>query len=290
MVIGENASGCSSWSYNTLIITVTQPVPVSVTITASSNPAGAGQNVIFTAHPVNGGAYASYQWKVNGFAAGSTASTYTYQPADGDVVSCVLTSSLTCITGSPAMSNDITMTVTGIPANITITGTVSNGQENCYNATQTLTVAGGATTFVVETDGSATMIAGQNIIYLPGTTIHEGGYMHGYISTMYCGQQSPSIVNTITGNGELPLTSQNSSFTIYPNPTNGNFTLVIKGDKTYGNVTVEVYSMQGERVMTESMIGEQKHNFMFSAMPTGLYFVKVIADSYVETIKLVKTR
>jgi hypothetical protein len=53
---------------------------------------------------------------------------------------------------------------------------------------------------------------------------------------------------------------------------------------------VEVYSMNGEKVLTEKMIGEKKHEFRFSEMPNGLYFIKVVADDYNETIKLVKTR
>ena len=40
--------------------------------------------------------------------------------------------------------------------------------------------------------------------------------------------------------------------------------------------------------MTETIIGEKMHDFRFSDMATGLYFVKVVADGYVETMKLVK--
>jgi hypothetical protein len=42
--------------------------------------------------------------------------------------------------------------------------------------------------------------------------------------------------------------------------------------------------------MTEVMIGEKKHEFSFSQITPGLYFVKVVAENYVETIKLIKTR
>ncbi|MCX6269406.1 MAG: T9SS type A sorting domain-containing protein [Bacteroidetes bacterium] len=48
--------------------------------------------------------------------------------------------------------------------------------------------------------------------------------------------------------------------------------------------------MSGEKVMTEQMVGEKKHEFRFSDIPVGLYFVRVVADNYVETIKLIKTR
>ena len=48
--------------------------------------------------------------------------------------------------------------------------------------------------------------------------------------------------------------------------------------------------MRGERVFKAEMVGEKLHEFSTSEMPTGLYFVKIIADDYTETVKLVKTR
>ena len=85
--------------------------PVSVTITPSSNPACTGSTVVFTAVPTNGGPGPSYQWKVNGTNAGTNSSTFAYTPANGDLVSCILTSNTTCPTGNPATSNTITMQV-----------------------------------------------------------------------------------------------------------------------------------------------------------------------------------
>ena len=119
--------------------------------------------------------------------------------------------------------------------------------------------------------------------------IHPRGYLHGYISTgTYCGVPASPAVAVLSGQDGSPLGFNQVNFTIYPNPTTGNFTLAQKGDKLYGNVKVEVFSMRGEKVMTETIIGEQMHDFRFSDMATGLYFVKVVADGYVETMKLVK--
>jgi hypothetical protein len=92
------------------------------------------------------------------------------------------------------------------------------------------------------------------------------------------------------GKDETPLVTERSFFSLFPNPTSGNFTLVQKGDRNYSDVKVEVYTMSGEKVLTESMIGEKRHEFRFADMHAGLYFVKVVADDYVETIKLVKVR
>jgi hypothetical protein len=116
--------------------------------------------------------------------------------------------------------------------------------------------------------------------------------MYGYITTnsRYCGQ-APALVTVVAGEDELvPPAMEQSCFKLYPNPTSGNFTIELKGDINYDNVNVEVYSMRGERLMTEKIVGERKHEFWLPDLPHGLYYVKVVADDHLETFKLVKTR
>lgn len=93
-------------------VTVNVGDPVDVFITASGNTVCAGTPVTFTANPVNPGTTPVYQWKVNGINAGSNTTTYNYVPANGDNVSCILTSSnIICTSNNPATSNTITMMV-----------------------------------------------------------------------------------------------------------------------------------------------------------------------------------
>ena len=150
------------------------------------------------------------------------------------------------------------------------------------------------TTFEVIDGGTATFTAGQNILFYAGTKVDPGGSMHGHILPNgpwpQCGAKAASIVTVPQGQPQLPKATEKTNFILYPNPTNGNFTLVQKGDKTYGDVRIEVYSMRGEKVLTTEMIGEKQHEFSLSQVPVGLYFVKVVADDYAETIKLVITR
>jgi uncharacterized protein (TIGR02145 family) len=102
-------------SSNTITMIVNSNLPAGVTIVASSNPFCPGSSVTFTATPVNGGASPSYQWKVNGVNAGTNSHTFTYNPADGDSVRCVMTSNLSCVTGNPASSAEIIMSGTLSP-------------------------------------------------------------------------------------------------------------------------------------------------------------------------------
>ena len=108
--------GNAKWGYGVCLddvsITGCTSVPVSVSINASANPVCAGNTVTYTATPVNGGTSPVYQWKVNGTTiSGSTNATYSYVPANGDNILCVLTSNASCVSGNPATSNVISMVV-----------------------------------------------------------------------------------------------------------------------------------------------------------------------------------
>jgi hypothetical protein len=104
-------------------VTVTPGELVSVGISASQNNVCSGTSVTYTAVPTNGGANPAYQWKVNGTNSGTNSNTFTYTPANNDIVTCVLTSSLlVCISNNPATSNAITMTVNPLlPVSVNVT-------------------------------------------------------------------------------------------------------------------------------------------------------------------------
>lgn len=110
-------AGCSETLWVTLATwSIDTTLPVSVTIVADANPVCAGTSVTFTASQVNGGLTPGYVWRVNGAIVPlANGSTYTYVPANGDVVLCELTSSEGCGSPIPAVSNDITMTVNPVP-------------------------------------------------------------------------------------------------------------------------------------------------------------------------------
>ena len=271
------------------IVTESPFLPVSVSITPSANPVPAGSFVTFTAIPANGGASPSYQWSVNAVdIAGATDATYGYHPANPDQIKCVMTSNFECTSGNPATSNKITMII--IPEILTVTGTITDLQTECYSAIHTITVAGTPDTFIVEDGGSATLIAGQNILYEPGTKIEQGGYMLGQIAPggPWCGLKASSIVTTPASIAEATINSEQSFFKVYPNPTAGAFTLEFTQENAIGTVKVEVYGMQGEKVLTTSVSGERKYSFSLSGKPVGFYFLRVISDDKAGAVKIIK--
>ncbi|NVO21560.1 MAG: T9SS type A sorting domain-containing protein [Bacteroidetes bacterium] len=139
--------GCVSGnpaSSNIVTMSVNAPDPVSVSIAATSNPVCSGIAVTYTAIPVNGGT-ATYQWYVNSLPVGTNQDTYTYTPVNNDQVSVVMTSSFTCISGSPATSNVVTMTVNPImPVSVSV---AASANPVCAGTTvvMTATPANGGT-------------------------------------------------------------------------------------------------------------------------------------------------
>jgi uncharacterized protein GlcG (DUF336 family) len=125
---------------NTVTITVNAPLPVSVAIAANAMLVCAGTQVTFTATPTNGGATPTYQWRKNSTnITGATNATYSYVPANGDVITCRMTSSLNCVTGNPATSTGISMTVIPTqPVSVTIAASanpVAAGTSVTFTAT-----------------------------------------------------------------------------------------------------------------------------------------------------------
>ncbi|MBX2930966.1 MAG: gliding motility-associated C-terminal domain-containing protein [Chitinophagaceae bacterium] len=97
---------------DTIVMSVTPNVTPAISITANNTTICKDTNVVFTATPINGGTNPSYQWLLNGNNVGGNASTYSNAHlTNGDIVSCILTSNLSCVTNATANSNNVTITV-----------------------------------------------------------------------------------------------------------------------------------------------------------------------------------
>ena len=76
---------------------------------------------------------------------------------------------------------------------------------------------------------------------------------------------------------------------MYPNPTNGDFTLIQKGNATFDNVQMTIYTMRGDRILSRELNGQKSYSFSAADYASGFYFIKLVAKDHVETIKLIKT-
>lgn len=112
-------------------------VTASVSIASSHTIICSGINVTFTATPTHGGSSPVYQWKLNGGNVGSNSDTYSNNTlVNNDQVSCEMTSNESCVVGSPATSNTVTIQVV---TPVTPAGTVTT-QPTCTVPSGTITI------------------------------------------------------------------------------------------------------------------------------------------------------
>jgi hypothetical protein len=269
---------------NAITMTVNPMLPVSVAITASANPVEQGAAVTFTATAVNGGTSPVFTWMVNGTPAGNNADTLVYQPANGDQIWCLLASNAICPTGSPASSDTIVMIVNTISINTVVQSDTINDWR-CYEALQTITVAGEGTPVLVSTYANVILIAGEAILIYPGLNVQPGAFFHGYIAPEGPWCMSPTMLTTSAGTGYQADVSDGNAFRVFPNPTNG--VVYFQPSQTHlsGPFQVEIFTLHGTSIRQARWNGGQ-HSVDLSAEPAGLYFVKITGGQKPMIVKI----
>jgi|GEM_PF-2975772 len=186
-----------------------------ISISSAATTICAGTNITFTATASNGGGSPVYQWKINGSNVGTNSTVFSSATLNnGDVVSCEVTSSLTCVTTPSAVSNGITMTVNpNVSASVSISS--SAGSTICSGTSVTFTAApvnGGSPTYQWLVNGSP---AGTNSPTFVTTALTNGEIVTCQMtSSLNCASPVIAGSNSITmivNNSATPTASISSS-------------------------------------------------------------------------------
>lgn len=180
-----------------VLMTVHQIIPVSLSIQASATTICQGMPVTVDATPVNGGASPVFQWILNGFPVGTNGPSYTYIPANGDVIMCKLFSSLSCPSATPAISNTLTMTVNpNVPVSISIS---SSANPVCIFSSVTLTAnpfnTGTSPIFEWRVNGATVGSNSLSYTFVPNNGDQVVCLM---TSNASCAPTTPAVSNTVT--------------------------------------------------------------------------------------------
>jgi hypothetical protein len=254
---------------NSVTMVVTAPVTPAVSIASNdaNNTICSGQSITFTATPTNGGSTPTYQWQVNGSNVGTNSATYTTTGlTTGAVVTCTMTSSNTCVTTSTANSSSITVTVNPTPSTPTITQngvvlTSSSATGNQWYLNGVLIPGATSQTYTATTNGNYTVVVTSN----------------GCASSA----SAVSTVSTVTVDENDPYLT-----VIYPNPTNGNFTVSFNANSSE-KYTLRIYNDIGQIVVSEVI---NNHNGAYSKAielgdkASGVYTL-TLTNGKVETTK-----
>ncbi|MEI6435630.1 MAG: T9SS type A sorting domain-containing protein [Bacteroidota bacterium] len=294
-VYGKNEAGSGGVSPLFPVTMTTEPGAIGA-ISGLSQVITGQSGVVYSVTPVSGAT--GYVWSL---------------PTGASIASGANTASITVSYSSNAVSGNITVigtndcgngvsspafpvTVTsGVPVTQTIQNvTIPSGQIICYNATQTITVAGNGTAFTIQNGGSVTLIAGQNIRFLPGALALQGGYLQGRISPggPWC---------NVTKGGEISISEEpdasaspaiesqlKTSLKVYPNPTSGILYVWIQGADATAPVSISMYNLFGEAVYSNELSGKSLDEIRMDDMKPGIYLLHVSTGTRSDVVKVIR--
>jgi hypothetical protein len=187
----------------------------------------------------------------------------------------------------------IDFSVPEVPETLNVSGiTITAMDEECFAATDLIVVSD----FVVENGGSATFVTGPqgSIKFMEGVEVMENGYLRAWIDPLeqYCFQDEIIIVvkneEMQAAEPELIPVRNEKFFKVYPNPNTGVFSLELNESQAASSITVEIYGMLGERLLSQELSGASLYRLDMSAMPRGMYILRVLKGQEVEVQRIIK--
>ena len=280
---------CASPAVVTRNLTMTVNPNETPTIVVSANTGATvcpGTSVTYSAATTFGGSTPGYSWKINGVGV-SGAPTYTYVPAQGDAVSCALTSNFTCRTETFVLSNSVVMAIDApIVPEFTISGanaTITSGHSATLSAN--LTNAAPNATYQWSVNGVA--VAGET-----GATFTSDKLVNGdnvcctIVSHNDCGSSNGVTVcaSVRVANVGVAQVASINDLSIVPNPNKGIFNVKGSlGSSVDANVTLEITNMLGQVVYSNKVIaagGSINEQVQLSnSVAPGMYLLNVRSGS-----------
>lgn len=174
---------------------------------------------------------------------------------------------------SPIISYDLSVSNTSI----------NTTQNKCFNALESITVAGDGTTVAFQSGSTVELIAGQSIQFLPGFHAQSGSYMNAHITTdgSFCDGALNSLVQQAVKKSlqldeinEVQELNDDILVKVYPNPNNGQFKVAISG-AAEECFEIEVFNMQGKKVYSSSRVSMATSEISINNAYKGIYILKV---------------
>ncbi len=263
---------------NQLLFTVIDTVRSSVTITVDPGDTVCGnQFVTATATSINASATPVYTWYQNGQTVGGHNPSYSFSPADGDLVNCRMTNSATCALHDTVYSGShrIGVMQPDRPAvSVSASPGVNTGMGKEVTCTATSTRGGSAPVFDWFRN-TVHVNTGATYTFIPA----EGDIVYCELTS-----NDQCLYNSQATSQSLAFTIDSSSINnagVFPNPNAGTFKIRQSIDGPDGmNVYMAITTMGGKDIYNQTLI---LHNKLVTAdvsfgriLPEGVYMISLV--------------
>ena len=247
-VTGTSSLGCVS--SNTAVSSVTVNAAPSVSVNSGAICAGNSFTMV-----ASGGTTYTFS---SGSAVVTPTATAAYTVSSTSTVGCV---------GS-AVS---TVTVNALPS----VNAVSNTSVLCVGSSATLT-ANGASTYTWNTTANTAVI-----VINPTVTT---SYTVNGTNAAGCKNIATVTQSVSTCVGLNTVSAKINGLSVYPNPSNGEFTVELNNNLSK---TIQIMDVTGRVVLTTTSLNDTV-NVNINNLTNGIYFVKIVSNNVTEVIKVVK--
>lgn len=171
---------------------------------------------------------------------------------------------------------------------------IPEGSDTCFEALQSLSLAGNGTFFTVEAGAGANIFAGLNILMLPGTHFQDGASVVAFIA------QGENLCNSLlSSEPEVffednllsisdPQPNSGKLFSIFPNPGKGVFTIAFDKEWKQQRISLQIVSLLGDAVLLEDFqLLQPQYEFILTALPKGVYIISARSGNLIEFNKVV---
>ena len=178
----------------------------------------------------------------------------------------------------PHLINSVVDCGTDCPSVLTITENLTSGGTDIQRASEYIIASN-----IIENYATATYKAGQSIDLIPGFQTKSSSFFSAFIES--CDDSQNRVNARMIGKSEVNndqegITStfgQHNDFSIYPNPSNGQFNIVysFENNKKY---EVHIYNNLGKIVKAEN-INLESPVINFYPLYNGVYYLKLFNDN-----------
>lgn len=288
LAMTNSATGCSSGTCQAFTISNVTTVPSGTPCQASFNyTLGANGLVNFSSNSTGTSGTTIYSWNFGAFGANAS-NTYT---SNGLKIVCLTISDTSANCSDTYCDSLIVSSVTGSTVcNPSVVYTLSKDSTTSltWNAYPTYPSNITGATWSWGDGSSTTGLYPSHTYSAAGTysTCVTVSVSCGTITATYCyvaaiwkGTDNNDMiqvnVKSTTPTGIKSNTKADGWISIYPNPSNGEFTLDLNTGTDQKQNTVSVYNMMGELVFEKQVTANSKQTIDVSQLANGTYFVKV---------------